>query len=306
MYRFAWVMIAIFGLGLWSTAQRSGQIAATGSATTAQQSGASTATGATNSQDANISHKGKEDDKNAATPGMIQGATSGSSTAQVVADSGHANVASGAAVQAVLNKSIDTKKAKQGDEVTAKTPQDVKVSSALTIPKNSKLIGHVTEVKAFEKGKSDSSVAILFDKAVLKGGQQVPVHATIQAIAPPVQLETPMDSGAPSAPTSNPSASQSNGGLVGGAAQTAGSAVGSVADTAGSVAANTGAVAGSGGETGAIIPAGLSSNSQGVIGIRDVRLSAAGSATQGSVLTSVSSNVHLDGGTRMILRVSAE
>ena len=80
-----------------------------------------------------------------------------------------------------------------------------------------------------------------------------------------------------------------------------------MADPTGGVASNTGVVAGSVGATGNSTAAGLSSDSHGVIGIRYVRLSAgADSSTQGAVLISGSSNVHLDGGTRMIVRVSAQ
>lgn len=242
--------------------------------------------------------------------GLFAGAQSPTPGAtQVSGDSSAAKTASGASVQAVLNKSIDTKKAKQGGEVTAKTTEEAKVSSAITIPRNTKLIGHVTEVKAYEKGKFESSVAILFDKAVLKGGQEVPIHATIQAIAPPVQMLMPTDSAEPNPPMGGSAAgNQSSGGLVGGATRTAGAEVGSVADTAGGVASNTGAAVGSSvGATGTGNPARLSADSQGGIGIRDVRLGAdAGSSMQGSVLTSGSGNVHLDGGTRLVLRVSEQ
>jgi hypothetical protein len=120
--------------------------------------------------------------------------------AQVGRERTSASAASGASVQAVLNKSLDTKKARQGDEVTAKTTEDLQVSNAVNIPKNSKLVGDVTEVKAYEKGKSESMVAIVFEKAVLKGGQEIPIHATIQALAPPVQMAMLPDSSEPSGP----------------------------------------------------------------------------------------------------------
>jgi hypothetical protein len=305
MKRLGWITIAVCGLAVSSIAQSASQSASgDSSVSAAPQAGASAATAATSSQDAKISHKGKEDDKNAATSVATQGGTGGAASA---------NAATGAAVQAVLNKTVDAKKAKQGDEVTAKTTEDLKTSGGLNIPKNSKLIGHVTDVKAYEKGKSESMVAIVFDKAVVKGGQEIPIHATIQALAAPVQMAMTAETTEPSTSMGGAgSPSQGNGGLAGGAARTAGSAVGSVADTAGGVASNTGEVAGSSvGATGANIPsnagAGLNANSQGVIGLRDVRLSAGSeTSTQGSVLTSGSSNVHLDGGTRMVLRVSMQ
>src|SRR5437879_9688405 len=51
----------------------------------------------------------------------------------------------------------------------------------------------------------------------------------------------------------------------------------------------------------------LTSNSQGVFGLNGLNLSAAGSnATEGSVITSAGKNVHLDGGTRMLLVTQAQ
>jgi len=51
----------------------------------------------------------------------------------------------------------------------------------------------------------------------------------------------------------------------------------------------------------------LTSNSQGVFGLKGLNLSAAGSnATEGSVITSPGKNVHLDSGTRMLLVSQAE
>ena len=40
------------------------------------------------------------------------------------------------------------------------------------IPRGSKIVGHVTEVKAREKGQAESAVGVVFDHAVLKDGSQ--------------------------------------------------------------------------------------------------------------------------------------
>jgi hypothetical protein len=48
----------------------------------------------------------------------------------------------------------------------------------------------------------------------------------------------------------------------------------------------------------------ITSSTQGVIGISDYRLSAAADAKQGSVVSSEKSNVKLESGTLMLLRVN--
>jgi hypothetical protein len=48
----------------------------------------------------------------------------------------------------------------------------------------------------------------------------------------------------------------------------------------------------------------INGNTQGVVGISNLKLSAAADATQGSVLSSEKNNVKLDSGTLMLLRVN--
>src|SRR6185503_7779945 len=57
---------------------------------------------------------------------------------------------SGSAVQAELTKPVDARKCKRGDEVAARTTQDVKSDGRTVLPKGSKLVGHVTDVQARE------------------------------------------------------------------------------------------------------------------------------------------------------------
>lgn len=87
--------------------------------------------------------------------------------------------------RAWLSKGLDAKKAKQGDPVTAKLQDDVKIPDSVELPKNTVLVGHVDEVQP-SQNKSDSTVQVTFDKAQLKSGQQIPIKATIMQIAPPV------------------------------------------------------------------------------------------------------------------------
>ena len=226
--------------------------------------------------------------------------------------SANVNASGGATINAVLEKSVDAKKAKVGDQVEAKTTADARTSNGATIPKGSKLFGHVTEVKAREKGNANaqSSIAIGFDRAVIKGGQEVPIHAVIQAIAPPPAPAIP--GGSDMQPSSsgggygqsgqggygsNPGSSRpAMGGPVGQTTSTAAGTAGGVADTAGATAH---AGAGSTGQLGA--------NATGVMGIKDLRLETqASDSTHGSVITSDNKNVKLESGTQLLLRVTAQ
>jgi hypothetical protein len=120
--------------------------------------------------------------------------------------------------RAWLNKGLDAKKAKQGDPVTAKLQDDVKIPDSVELPKNTVLVGHVDQVQP-SQNKSDSTVQVTFDKAQLKNGQQIPIKATIMQIAPPANaIAMSQAGGADSGGGGMPSApAASNGGGGGGA-----------------------------------------------------------------------------------------
>jgi hypothetical protein len=237
--------------------------------------------------------------------------------------SGGARVAlsSGANLQAEFTKPVDAKKAKTGDPVEAKVTQDVKENGKVVIHKGSRLVGHVTEAKARTKDQASSTLGIAFDKAVLKGGEEMSFASVIQAIAPPVRttINTAADENAAiaggGAPMpSGPGARMPGGGVVGGVTSTAGGAVsgatGTVAGTATGAATTT--VSGATRAAGDLTAQGqLTNASQGAIGLEGLVLntpstvmgSAQGSA-QGSLITSTSRNVRLEGGTQVLLRVT--
>jgi hypothetical protein len=259
---------------------------------------------------------------------QASGSGAAASSAAAQTGQGNAALANGSTFNAALNAPIDSKKAKPGDPVTAHTTEPAKSDGKTVLPRGTKLLGHVTQSSARANGESDSSLGVVFDKAILKNGQEVPLNAAIQAIA----------SGQSSASASGPdldtfgSAGASTGGsgaaggrgALGGVASTAGGAVGAVTNTA----ANVGGAAGgalnstvnstanaagslngvSSGATGGLNTAGqLTSNSRGVFGLNGLNLnSAAANGTQGSIITSAGKNVHLDSGTQMLLVSQAE
>ena len=266
--------------------------------------------------------------------------TQAASSTAAQANSDAAQFASGTKFEAALDQSLDANKNKVGDKVTAHTVDAVKSGDKVVLPKNTKLVGHITEVKAKSKDDANSTLGIVFDHAELKGGQQMPVHLGIQAIAAAqnsaaagAEDAMAMGSGSSMGGASATSGGamgggsagggaargSSGGGLLGGVGSTAGGAVGSTVNTAGSTtsaAANTtgsaagatrGVAGGAANSVSAVSPhAQLNSSSQGVFGMQGLALnSQASNQTQGSVVTGTGRNVHLDSGTRMMLSSSA-
>src|SRR6202035_5447701 len=116
---------------------------------------------------------------------QAQGSGSASAASAASAQNGQTNASlgSGSAINAELSAPIDSKKAKPGDPGAARTTEPTKSNGKTVIPKGSKLVGHVTQASARGKGDSESALGIVFDKAILKNGQEVPVNVAIQAIA---------------------------------------------------------------------------------------------------------------------------
>ena len=260
--------------------------------------------------------------------GQTQAQTSGNASAatSASAQNGQANaaLASGTAFNAALSSPIDSKKCKPGDPVNAHSTEAVKSEGKTVIPKGSKLVGHVTQASARGKGESESSLGIVFDKAILKNGEEIPLNAGILAIASAESSASAAGSDMDALGGMGASAAGSGmaggRGALGGVASTTGGAAGTVTNTAANVggvaggtvnsAANAGGnIAGaSKGAVGGLNTAGqLTSNSQGVFGLNGLNLNAAGSsATEGSVITSAGKNVHLESGTRMLLVSQAQ
>ena len=87
---------------------------------------------------------------------QASGSNSTSASAQTGRNS--STLDSGTEMNAVLSHPVDAKKNKQGDQVTAKTTDNVKSNGQVVIPKGSTLVGHVTQVQARGNAKSESSM----------------------------------------------------------------------------------------------------------------------------------------------------
>jgi hypothetical protein len=281
------VLVSLFAAGLLAGmcfAQSAAQTQASGSA--AQETSATAGQSAAKAE-------------SNASAAQAAGISSGDKHAQVA---GAGQLQAGSTMQAELVKPIDAHKNKVGDEVVAKTTHDVKSEGRVVVPKGSKLIGHVTEVKAQGKQQATSELGIAFDRAVLKNGTQMPVALGIQAIgrsqtsAAAVENDS-MPSGSAGGMTGG-RPSGGGGGALGGVRSTAGGVVNTAGSTAGAAVNTAGSASGA-------VSGQLSSTSQGVVGMPGLSLSTPASAsTQGSVLSSSSGNVRLDSGTELILRVN--
>jgi hypothetical protein len=258
------------------------------------------------------------------TQAQTSAGASASTSASTQNGQANASLASGTAFSAALSKPIDSKKGKPGDTVSAQTTEAVKSEGKTVIPKGSKLVGHVTQASARANGEAQSALGIVFDKAILKNGEEVPLNVAIQALASAQSgasaAGSDFDAFGNVGASGAGSASGGGRGALGGVTSAAGGAAGTVTNTAANVGGAAGGAVNSttnaaGGVTGAskgaiggLNAAGqLTSNSQGVFGLNGLNLNAAASnATQGSVITSAGKNVHLDSGTRMLLVSQAQ
>jgi hypothetical protein len=94
-----------------------------------------------------------------------------------------ARLETGSILYAELTKTVDAKKAKVGDPVSAVLVADVLAHGKIVVRHNSKLLGHVTEVQLHTKETPESRLGIVFDQAITKGGD-VPFQSLLLAIRP--------------------------------------------------------------------------------------------------------------------------
>ena len=200
-------------------------------------------------------------------------------------------VPAGTLIPAELTKSLDAKKAKQGDPVAAHTVQDLLSNGQIVIPRDTKIVGHITEAQGHSKDQP-SMLGIAFDYLVRKDGSQLPVQANIQAIGKPLQSAAaesqPMNEGAglPNGPA----------GAAGGMGRP-GEPTGTVGQPVQPPHGDTNAGSAAPSDASA-----LSAGSQGVVGMEGMALAPGNSPDMGTVITGTNHNVHLDSGTQLILK----
>ena len=95
----------------------------------------------------------------------------------------------GSILYAELSKTVDAKKAKAGDPVSAVLIADVLSHGKIVARRDSKLAGHVTEAQPHSKDTPESRLGIVFDKVVLKSGQEIPFVSVLMALSPAPRLQ---------------------------------------------------------------------------------------------------------------------
>ena len=244
---------------------------------------------------------------------QAQATSSEAGSSSTAAENGqiNASLATGSTINAVLTAPIDSKKTKPGDRVEARTTEAAKSGGKTVIPRGAKLMGHVTQASARSKGDSDSTLGMVFDKAILKNGQEVPLNVAVQALASAQSAsainggdEIPAMGGAGASMAGSGRAAGS--GALGGVTSTAGAAAGSATNTAANTRSTAGGALNSSAVGGLNAAGQLSSDSRGVFGLQGVGLTA---ATTGSgvatVISSTGKNVRLDSGTQLLLVAEA-
>jgi len=216
-------------------------------------------------------------------------------------------------VKTELVGKLDSKSAKAGDPVVVKTREAVTTASGTEIPKGSKLLGHVTKVQAHTKESPNSEVAVQIDQAQLKDGQTLPIHSVIQSVSlpegsgsngPADAMPAPMgpSGGAPagsgSMSGSRTGAPVGNSPAVGASPSAPSSAPMPSADAGSAQASSTGSVAGR-------VVAGSGATAIRTTGIPNVFLASNPALQDSGVLFAAKDNVHLGGGTQMVLAIAA-
>jgi hypothetical protein len=101
----------------------------------------------------------------------------------LAAGAGFAHAQSDVLVIKVAGK-VDTKSAKAGDQVTAKTMKAAKLKDGTAVPSGSKLMGKVVSAESKQGGGGNSALAIKFDQLQVKSAAPVAITGQIVAIGP--------------------------------------------------------------------------------------------------------------------------
>jgi len=238
-----------------------------------------------------------------ATPSTQQAAQPPASRPQSgQGQTGALRIAPGSIIPVKLTKTIDSKKVTIGNEIEAQVTDDLKTGNGeVVLPKDTKIMGHVTEAQARTKQQKESQVGLAFDRAVMKNGTDISLPVTIQAIIAPPSLSTSNETGTEN---SGPMGSgQSMGGSrSGNMGERPGMGTGASSPTASSSSSAGGWPTGAQDGTNAHQP--ITTKTQGIVGISNLKLETAANATEGSIIGSDKTNVKLESGTLMLLRVT--
>lgn len=87
-------------------------------------------------------------------------------------------------ILAEFDKTVHVKRVKVGDAVSAHLTSPSKLRDGTELPKGSKLVGSITEIKVKADKEGPSKLGLLFNKIVTKEGKEVPVQLALVTVAP--------------------------------------------------------------------------------------------------------------------------
>ena len=222
-------------------------------------------------------------------------------------------------VSCELAGKLDSKSARIGDSVFAKTSESVRTADGAVIPRGARLVGHITAVQAHASGQADSRISIAFDRAEWSGGHSITIQSVIESVTPPVNAAAAASMGDDDSlgnamgggNARGAGGARAGGGLIGGTVGAAGSTAGSLGANAGGALRNAGQLPGSV-ASGATTSVGSSVDaaaaaSMGVhaTGIPGVMLAGDASGAASGTFSAAKRNFHLDSGTQLTVAVSA-
>jgi hypothetical protein len=186
---------------------------------------------------------------------------------------------------AECDKLVHVNRVKVGDTVTAHLTVPAKMRNGTELPKGSKLVGTVTEIKVKADKEGPSKLALLFTKVISKGGPEIPVQVALVTVAPHTQ-----QNGVDSLAGGNPSSSVNRV-----AAGTANATLNQRTTEGEALSRGLGARA----------PASKTNVSEAALEpgksyLPDVVLASYSMGTPGTVLESKSGSVYIDSGVRMM------
>lgn len=96
-------------------------------------------------------------------------------------------------ILAEFTHSLNARKLKPGDTIEAEVTQDVLSHGRIVIPVESRLIGHVTEVKPYHKDDPESRLGMIFDKVLLRHRIEVDFRGVLHALSAPAMRRSRAD-----------------------------------------------------------------------------------------------------------------
>ncbi|HJT53303.1 MAG TPA: hypothetical protein VJ848_05595 [Candidatus Angelobacter sp.] len=228
-------------------------------------------------------------------------------------------IALGTTLLAEFSGSLNVKKLKPGDKVKAVLAQDLLAGGQIIARVDSKLIGHVSEIKHRSPTDPESRLGVVFDKIILKNHRELNFQAIVQALAPPVQRRSRVDEPDQMMPpptltvgSNFPGQSSSRHSSSSNRSTSTATTLATTMGTTGpmtTVGSTPGMTPGDGlsrarTQASTTAPASAGVGMHGVYGLKGLALAAPGSAVEsGPAIISTKSDVKLESGTQVILLV---